>query len=387
MPNEYSNFTQQDADRPDQGYSTGTPGTGDHGEVWDPVTKTWSKPGQRSNDAAKNGYWASGYMGSGRDNSAARIGGPQTAGRVSGIDPSWGGYSSTVVYDANGNLVNDPSQSGRAADVGKYRNLAQAAANRQAYQNDYTAANGYAAQAQQARGIQGDAMGMARNAALGGPTASQQLARNMLSQGLAAQQSAALSARGGPLAQAAALRQQQMGQGGFIAQGNQQLAALQAQEMADARSQYAQYATQQRNGDMTGAELNQQQANAQMQNELAQRGLNQQAQTGYEGLAYDVNAASQQAALDNRKIDVGAYDVNSQFDQRDADRRQQVTGAALSAVGTGLSAAAGAFGNSDQKKSGGDNWWDHLDGSDRRMKTEVRSMGLAGAAMARRGGR
>ncbi len=261
------------------------------------------------------------------------------AGKVR--DPRyWGGYGARVEFDENGNLVSDMSRNGRQEDVDRYRGMADAAANREAYQNQYGAANVLSQAGAQARAGQGDAMGLYRNAALGQNSQAQALGQQMLTQGMQAQQAGALSARGGSLAQMAALRAQQGGQGAFMQRGNTALQAQLANEMAAGRAGYMGAATAQRAGDYESQGLNQQQAIAQMQNELQQRQRNQAAQLGYEGMAQGVNKAALAGGLQNMEIDAGIYTNQKAYDERQKDSDLRTAGAVAGAAGSGLAAVS-----------------------------------------------
>jgi len=286
---------------------------------------------------------------------------PTKAGFVAGDEPVWGGYTSTVFVDPNtSKLVNDPTASGQSADVARYQSLAQAAAAVPAYQTNFSAANQYASLGDAARASQVDAMNLDAAVANGAPTQATQLSQQMLQQGAQAQRAGAMSMRGGSLAQAAAMRQQQGTQGSYMQTGNQQIAAQQAAEQAQARQQYMQDANNVRQGDYSSMNLTQQQTLSQQQNELQQRQINQQAQMGYEQLGYNVNDAAQQAALKNQQIEFGVYDVNQQANQQDLNRIQNLIGYGASMVGSGLGAGAAM-------------------GSDERMKFRVRRLSLAQA--------
>lgn len=286
-----------------------------------------------------------------------------TGGRVAN-DFAWGGYSSTAYVDEEGNLVNDQFANGRAADEARYQGMAAAAAKRDAYKNQYGAANAWNAAGTEMRGAQSDAAAMYRDAAYGRNSQAQALGQQMLAQGAQMQQAAALSTRGGAMAQAAALRRQQAGQGAYMQQGNAQLQALQAQEMAAGRAGYTSALGAQRAGDAQSQTLNQQQAIAQMQNEIQQRDLNQQAEQGYEDMAYDVNKAAQDANLGAQEADLGVYQTKASTEASEKARDMRLVGAGVSAVGT----MGGSVMRSDVRSKGG-----------------IRPLGFAGATLVRGG--
>lgn len=361
-----------------------TPDAG--GSTWDPVAQRWV-PSDGSLDSNANAN---------PNGSDPRVmgGGAPTAGRVaassadrgSNTGSAWGGYTGTMVRGPDGNVYYDQGQSGRQADVDRLRGLGETAANRQAYQNDYGQANSDAAMGAQSRGNQDYGAALARESALGINSQSQQLGQRMLAQGAQTQQAAAMSARGGSLAQMAASRQQQAGQGSYLQQGNTALRANLADEMAAGRSQYQQATTQMRQQDAQAQSLNQQQAISQMNNEVGQRELNQQGQMGYEGMAQNVNKAAQNAALQSQELQVGIDAAASARAQRQADRDLATAGAVAGTAGAlvgGLSRMG--EGGGEEKKSGDlDPYSRAISNSDYRSKRGVTSLAAAAAARGRR---
>lgn len=219
----------------------------------------------------------------------------------------WGGTAPGTHHDANGNVVHDPS--GREQDVNRYRGMGEAASQRQAYQVDTSNSS-------QSRNAQATASALQYQAAMGNaPSQAELLGRNMIDQSLEAQMAAAASARGGALAQAAATRGAASRAAAQRQQGMNNLAALRAQEMATARQAFMQGATGIRGQDLSAAEM-------QMRSELAQRGLNQQAQMGYEGMGFNVNAAALQAGLNRKAIETGQAKFNQEMElqQQQSDR-------------------------------------------------------------------
>ena len=363
MPNDQSNFTQPESGG--GGYVNAPPGTGANGETWDPVQRRWVPrsempaqydplAGSHPVDQYGNPAWSDGSTN--YEGTQARD--ATTPGRVEGnsaIDGfntggSWGGYTGTMVRGSDGQLRFDGSLSGRAADVDRMRGLGYHAANRQAYQNDYAQAETDALYGAGARQGQDRAIGLARDAALGRNSQAQSLGQRMLQQGAQAQQAAAASTRGGSLAQAAAMRQQQGGQAAYMQQGQTQLDADLADEMAQGRQQYAQAATWQRQQDAEAQRLRQSQATEQMKNEIGQRELNQTGQMGYEGMAQNVNKAAQDAALKNYETAVGIDSAASLRGQRQADRDLQQVGNVASTGGS-LVAGLSTMGGSSQTGS------------------------------------
>jgi hypothetical protein len=388
------------------------PDTGGGGQqaqapYWDPQKQQWVHPpaaydplgGSNPVDAYGNAAYSSATKDP-TTTGGANVGGnydPNTNGATAGrvvadssatggnTGAAWGGYTGTMVKGPDGSLHYDEGLSGRAADVSRFRGLGAAAAGRAAYQTDYSQANQDAALGASARQGQSNAMALSRDVAMGGNTASQNLARTMLQQGAQAQQAVALSARGGSLAQAAALRHQQNGQAAYMQQGNNQMRALQADEMAAGRSQYAAAAAAQRAQDATAQGLHQQQAIGQMGNELGQRDLNQQGQMGYEGMAQNVNKSAQDAALKSREIGVGIDAAASLRGQRQADRDLQTAGAVAGTAGTVVAGIGNSLGDdtSGQEPTGRRKRDDENFYSDERTKVGVRSLASAAAARKR----
>jgi len=228
-----------------------------------------------------------------------------------------------------------PDGNGAEGAANKYMGLAGAAMSRGAYQNDNTQANG-------ARVNQGDGLGMqrssamlAQSAAMGSqPSQAQILGQQMAGQGLDAQLAAAASARGGPLAQASANHQAQMGAAQYSAQAANQMAGMRAGEMAQARDQYGQQAAQysQAAGNMRGQDLAQ--ANAQAENERFQRGLNQQGQMGYDQMAEGVNKSQLDADVQHEGLQGANWRQQNQTNQHSEDRETGVIGSVVSGAGS-----------------------------------------------------
>lgn len=332
------------------------------------------------------------------------VNGDTTLGKVRpmGGAGAWGGYSGTVVDDGNGGVTYDAGLNGRQEAVDRARGLGAAAAAQQAYQIDYGQANQIGAMGQQDRGFQTDAMALAAQTANGQNLQSQALGQSMLTQGVQAQQAGAAGARGGSLAQAVAMRQQAGGQAAFMQQGNTQLQAQAANEMAQGRDQYMQDATGLRSSDAQAQGLDQQQSIQQMQQELQQRQLNQQGQMGYEAQGQAVNNAAADAAL---KADELGHNIDSAASLRSQQQasRQLAFGGAMASTGGALIAkggdalgapppttppplpapTSGGINEDGSPRAGTGGGFDPDTGSDVRMKMHVRN--LATAVMARRG--
>lgn len=294
--------------------------------------------------------YAQGVSGNTRDGSIKTYYNPQ-AGKVQN-DSAWGGYSGYMYQTPDGRWVSDQSKSGRAEDVARYQGMGAAAAQRQAYQLDWTQADQDRAMAQQARGYQGDAADIYRRTAMGEDTRAQALGRTMLEQSRQQQLGAAVSTGGDSLSRAGALHTAQNNQGAFTLQGNQLLAAQKADAEAKAREGWFNEMTAQRQGDQTGQGLADQQSQLQMQSELGQRGLNQDQQLWGEGMAYDTNAQSQKGALESMGVDTTRMNTGLQSDARDFGRNSRYVAAGVSAIGAGF-------------------------GSDERLKRNVRGLAYA----------
>jgi hypothetical protein len=352
------------------------------GTTWDPNTKQFVAASQATSNAYSSPY--------GEVSGSKTVDGTApTEGRVQGFDGStrsggtWGGYTGTNVRNPDGTITFDPTMNGATADIERMQGLGAAAANRSAYQIDYGQANQDASLGGQARQGQNHAAGLARSVALGQGTPGRNLGRSMLQQGVQTQRAAALSTRGGSLAQAAALRQQQNGQGAFMQQGEAQMQALQADEMAAARQQWMQELARKREQDAQAQGLNQKQAIGQMGQELEQRGLNQTGSLGYEEMGQNVDKAAQDASLKTHEINSGIDAAASLRSSQRADRNLRDVGAGFSAAGSGiagLSGMASTNGESEEDRRR------RYTTSDARAKQGARPLGLAAAA-ARRGSR
>lgn len=246
---------------------------------------------------------------------------------------SYGGQAR--LYNPDGSIAR---QSGADQAVDKYQGLAGAAANRAAYQADYGQYNGAMKQSQGARGSQTDALGLQQQAAYGNaPSQAQLLGRNMIDQSLQAQMAGAASARGGSLAQAAAMRNAANGAAGFQQQGINQLSAMRANEMAQARDAYMGGASAMRSGDFQGASLNLQQTQQQQQNEQFQRELNQKGQMGYDQMAQQVRQDEMHNALGQNQINSGDYQHQTNLDEHAMDRDTGTAASIGSSFGSALS--------------------------------------------------
>lgn len=250
----------------------------------------------------------------------------------------WGGYTQRKTTNPDGSTTYAPSA--RAVEVDRYRSMGEAAAGRAAYQANYGQYMGQMAQSQDARRSQTDALGMQRDAAMGNaPSRAEHFGRNMIDQSLQSQMAGAASARGGSLAQAAAMRNASNNAATFQAQGMNNLAALRADEMARARADYFAGATGLRAGDYQGAGMALGKSAQDIQNEQFQRSLNQQGQQWYEGRAFDANQAAVNAEHQQYALESGQANLSLDRAERARDRQDDMLGAGMSA-GAMLGAAA-----------------------------------------------
>jgi hypothetical protein len=236
--------------------------------------------------------------------------------------------------DANA-IANNAAATGEAR-AQRMQGMGAAAAGRAAYQNNWNQANA-------ARFGQNDAAGLMQSAAYGKqPSQAELMGRNMIDQSINSSMAMGASARGGALAQAAAMRNAQNQAGMQQQQGTNQLAALRAQEMAQARGDYMASQNAIRGQDM-------QQVGMDAQNEMFQRGLNQQAEMGYEQMGMgaqqfgdqqymDALAREQQGQIANANMESGQFMQGREIGQHQADRRtgliKDIGGAAVGAMGS-----------------------------------------------------
>lgn len=224
----------------------------------------WKKmPGYQNNligpNGEREGYWTTevGYTGPTYDESG------------------WGGVGPDV---KDGYAV--PGSSGFDKDVRRHREMGADAYGRTAPTIDRT-------QADQARGWGAEAIGMMRQRALGqGPSAAEIAGRRMIDDQNAMTMGQAASARGGPGAQALAMRSAQFASAQNQQAGLRQMAELRAREMAEAqRDLYG------ASSGMRGQDIGL--AVSQAEQEGRQRALNAQERQAYERMAFDVRKAEQ----------------------------------------------------------------------------------------------
>jgi hypothetical protein len=331
-------------------------GAGDQGETWDPVQNRWVPRGQMPAQSAP-GPAAPGqaeppqYAGP----NAAGFSRPGEAGQGPGQnkDPyAWGGYGSTNQIDpVTGQSVANHGMSGATADQDRYRRMAEEAAKRGTYQNDYGQADKWAKFGEGSRQNEQNAIDLSRGVATNGDQISQALGRRTLAQGANAQVAGARSARGGSLAAGSALMTQQRGQAGYMQRGGQALAAQRADDMARGRGEYMAATTGMRAGDVEAQRLNQQQALAQGENELARRGGNDTLENGLEDLRFGVLSAEQKAGLKRAQTGAGIYTNQLDVERMANERNAKNIGSALDAGGTLSKKYEDTYGDADRKKS------------------------------------
>jgi hypothetical protein len=242
---------------------------------------------------------------------------------ASEMPPKWGGQRRLE----DGSIDEDPTLAND--EVRRLQNLGAIAANRRApeladarAQSEFSYARDNIGQAAGERANQQRAQSLMASAARGNqPSQAESLGQGMIDRSLNAQLSGAASARGGALGQAAAMRAAANNAASQRAEGTQQLSALRANEMAQAREAYMGSSTGIRGQDLQTA--NQRAGMANQQADIAkanatlvaqQRQLNQQGQQFAESEALGVRR-SQLAA------DTAAYAQSQQG--RQFDRQQE----------------------------------------------------------------
>ncbi|WP_146648214.1 hypothetical protein [Labilithrix luteola] len=229
---------------------------------------------------------------------------------------SFGGYTGTVHDDGQGNV----RVWGQNQEQNRYRQLAEAAAQRQAYQVNFDAANQNLAQAQGSRGAQLEAAGMLGQAAAGNaPSRAAILGNAAAGQGLQAQLEQSAGARGGLAAAAAQAQTARQAQAAQL-QAMSQFGGARSGELNDARNAYLQTGTAIRGQDYEAQGLAQKQAEAQAQSENYQRQLNQQAEMTNYQREFSVNQANLDAAIKNRAMDEQKMAIDRRNDEERTDR-------------------------------------------------------------------
>jgi hypothetical protein len=237
-------------------------------------------------------------------------------------------------YSTDPNAFEYGGKAGFANDEADYyRSQAEGAQDRTAPQMDLTNANDARAQGQESRNWELDATRLAHDAAYGKtPSVAQQQMAAGRDDAIRAQMAMAASTRGNPYAVAAAQRNAQYQGANLMQQNIRDTGVLRAQEMATARSQYEQAATQQRAADLQQQGLDADSAYKQAQLEAQQRALNDQRAYGYEQLRSNALGQQQQGQISEEQIASGVA-------QGDANRRQSMFSGLLGMAG-GIAGAA-----------------------------------------------
>lgn len=340
MPNEYSNFTNPDVGSTGNGAQGNVPdnrpaGSTDSSKRWDP-TAINPMTGQPT------GAWV-----------PATPTNTQTAGNASQntITKSAGAWGGTAdMKDAGGVAIEGTS--GMAIDRDRYRGMGQKPTNPNGPQIDQSVSG-------ESRGLSMGALGLLRNTAEGtGPSAAQQLQTKQGQDAANAQFGIAASVRGGAAARAAAARNAASNASTI---GQQTLAAnraLRAGEMANARGDLLDASGKQRGLDL-GA------ATEQAKLEAGQRGLNDNHEAFYEGLAQDTQQANLNHQLGRSEADSAAAQaaLNNNVARDEASRA-----ATMNAVRTGLGGVTGGVqamqrvnGEEEKSSNGGGSGWDDPD--------------------------
>lgn len=244
---------------------------------------------------------------------------------------SWGGYRGV---NTNGNV--DSENSGFQNDLNRYEAMGRTGnLSTQIYQGASDQARG---EQNYALGQTKDAMGLARDAAYGNaPSAAEIYGQRMLDDSINSQMGMAASASGGPSSIAAAQRQAAF-QGAQTQQaGARDLAAMRAQEMAQARDQYLgaanTYAGQA--GAMRGQDIGV--ATSQAQLDDANQARQQQNQQFYEQMGWNTKKQQQDAALqqehERNNFWLGRRGLKQEQNRDDWGKIQAGIGAGASFVG------------------------------------------------------
>lgn len=335
-PDNGGNFTQSGGSAPAPGGEVSSfsgYGQGAHGEHWNPTGGpdgkgrweggtgnapggTGGRPQEGAGGVGNMGLGGGYNPGSGISNFGPGV----ETGNIQDPD-AWGGVSGKIVIGPDGKPMVDASQSGRGQDVSRFRGVADAAEGRAAPKMDYSKGNVDRGMGQATRGQQGVATALLGNAAHGGaPSGAVIRGQGATDNSFEAQLGAQAGAKGGPTNQAAAT------QGGAVAaQGAQlgvasHLGAARSGELTSARGAYSAGANMERGGDYQQQALDQQRQRAGLANEMGQRELNQNRELGYEGLAYNVNEGSLNAAMKEGDRQAGLQGTSLQRETNQADR-------------------------------------------------------------------
>lgn len=316
MPNEFSNFTTQDTDRPDGGYQGGyTQGGSDDGSHrWD--------PNAYNEHTGKNGKWVP----------------IDQRESVPTFDKgAWGGMGERL--DGNGN----PIAGTDGANVDRERYLGMQGP---IYEHGPTIDQ---TRGQESRGWGMGALDLLKRTAEGKqPSVAEKLGTQQGIDAQNARMGIAASVRGGAAARGAAARAGQADASTIGQQTLQSNAATRAGEMEQARGAFLGAATGQRAQDLNVA-------TEQGGLEMGQRAANDQRDSFYANRAQDVNRVQTASRLGASANDINARDAaarQAEARQANADAHQQKVISTGVAMGNG---AAGAYGKAYNDGSGDDN--------------------------------
>lgn len=300
-----------------------------------------------------------------------------------GLSPEDAARRTTGIYGGDSgyrrNLATGQIELGLSSaqrEVDRYRYLGGMAEGRQAYQADQTQANQDRYASYLARGEQAQALSMMAARARGQNSIANIMAQQQMQRAAAEQASMAASARGPA---ALALAQQNAAANTANMQGNVagQASLAAAQERLAAEQAYMAGASGMRGQDFAAQGLSQQQAATQMQSELAQRQLNQQASLGYESLGMDVNRAQLQAGLQNKAIDYGQAAAMNQLQEAKDARNQAFWGNVIAGTSAGAGSAVTGLAMMDRRDP---NHGNPNQPSDARAKMPLRTVMMSDVA-------
>lgn len=243
----------------------------------------------------------------------------------------------------------------READY--YRDQANAARGRTAFQADYGRANAWEQNSQEARGQQLSAMRMAKEAAMGlAPSQAEILSRANMDRAASAQASLAAGARG-PAGLALAQQQAAAQTANAQAQINQQAYAGRAAEQEAARNSYAAQAAGIRGGDQSSQAQAANQAQYQANMKAQNRAQNDSTALAYEGNRGSVYGQNLQGSQNKSGQSNANYWGEQNFQQQRAENEKNRDAARTNAYIGAAGNAAGAL-------------------SDERMKRNVQPLGM-----------
>ena len=279
MPNEYSNFTQQETGSRTGGATKPKEGSG---YEYNPATGTWVPTGQ------------GGHQGSA----------PAAAEATPTYDArQWGGRGRSI--GADGKPI--AGTSAGEEDVNRYRGMAKPAHGTPII--DQTQSN-------ETKAVQDRALGYLRGAATGEISRARTLGEVASRDALAGLRSTAANVRGGALARAAAARAANQGAGSVAARHRLATEAAAAAEQAQARGQYAGALVSARDQEFGLA-------SSQAGLSLGQRSADDQREQFYEGLGWDTANTQLQSGLGISAADQAAAASARSAASADADRRAQ----------------------------------------------------------------